>query len=296
MMFRALTILLLSCIAGLSAPPPLLRNSWSTNTAGTPVRGVDNLSATNAAVAGTNWQFFGIGPATIARLTDVSNMVSLLLNPLQFSSSGNISSIKDGAVQTNINMVGITNKGDVLFSPDATFDIGKGGLTRPRNITASGSITNGGTIFSVGIIIGGNGGSQLQANGIRIATGSSGLIQFNGTGFLKFPSDGVALLQNDAATSFTRLIFGSNHAAFASWGYTNGNFRAFGGNGLYGSAVATNGITSDGSYYYPSNGNMTVAIITASLANGDCWMGMLSNRLQAVCMSNSAVTFKVLAP
>lgn len=80
MMFRALTILLLSCLVGLSAPPPLLRNSWTTNTAGTPVRGVNNLSVTNATAGtpGTNWSFFGILPSTIARLIDITNSFDFL--------------------------------------------------------------------------------------------------------------------------------------------------------------------------------------------------------------------------
>lgn len=83
-----------------AAPPPVLRNSWSTNTAGTPVRGVDNLSVTNAG-SGTNWTFFGISPQTVARLMDVTNISgsALTTNANQFL--GVPLSIKDGVLLTN---------------------------------------------------------------------------------------------------------------------------------------------------------------------------------------------------
>lgn len=99
MMFRALVILLLSCIVGLSAPPPLLRNAWSTNTAGTPVRGVNDLSVTNAAVAGTNWEFFGISPRTVARLMDISNLV-YTVSGLRINTNGVFV-----GMETNLNFV-----------------------------------------------------------------------------------------------------------------------------------------------------------------------------------------------
>jgi uncharacterized protein YjiK len=55
------------------------------------------------------------------------------------------------------------------------------------------------------------------------------------------------------------------------------------------------GAQLDSGATYKTNA-LAVAGITATITNGDCWIGMLSNRLHAVCMSNNAVTFRVLAP
>lgn len=69
---RCFAVLL--CALGLSAlaaPQPILRNSWSTNAPGTPVRGVNNLSVTNS--ADKEWRFYGTGTSTVARLADVTN-------------------------------------------------------------------------------------------------------------------------------------------------------------------------------------------------------------------------------
>jgi len=55
-------------------PAPYERNSWSTNVAGTPVRGLNNLSVTN--LGGTNWLFHSILPNTVARLSDITNTIN----------------------------------------------------------------------------------------------------------------------------------------------------------------------------------------------------------------------------
>jgi len=68
-------MLLLPALLFGGQPTPFLRNSWSTNAAGTPVQGLNNLSVTNLG-SGTNWLFFNVGPTTIARLGDVTNIAS----------------------------------------------------------------------------------------------------------------------------------------------------------------------------------------------------------------------------
>lgn len=105
--------MLFMCNCLFAQAPPILRNSWTTNTAGNPVVGNNNLSVTNASAAGTNWAFFGIGPSTIARLTDVTNIASavsgasgLTTNDNQFL--GAPLSIKDAARMTNISLYNTT--------------------------------------------------------------------------------------------------------------------------------------------------------------------------------------------
>jgi hypothetical protein len=72
-MTKLLSALCLSVGLSVGAQQPIMRNPWSTNVAGTPVQGADNLSVTNSG-SGTNWQFHGTGPATVARLGDVHSL------------------------------------------------------------------------------------------------------------------------------------------------------------------------------------------------------------------------------
>lgn len=81
---------------------------------------------------------------------------------------------------------------DMLFSPDATFDIGKSGATRPRDIFTSRHITSGG-------------------NTLASATGDLG---FSTRSKLISSADGVLTLLNSAATDFTRLTFGGTTSSF----------------------------------------------------------------------------------
>lgn len=71
---KPVVLFLLSASAA-AQPAPLLRNAFTTNSAGNPVLGQDNLSLTNVG-SGTNWQFFNVGPRTVARLSDVTNIAS----------------------------------------------------------------------------------------------------------------------------------------------------------------------------------------------------------------------------
>lgn len=102
-------ILLASVLGLFSQNAPILRNSWSTNAAGTPVQGADNLSVTNLG-SGTNWQFFNVGPKTVARLSDVSNIVTAVsgsvTNALSIISSNGVV-VASGV--TNLDLVGGTN-------------------------------------------------------------------------------------------------------------------------------------------------------------------------------------------
>jgi len=69
--------LMLMAVNCLGAPQPgVWLNSWDTNRGVLPVFGLNNLSISNRIAGpggGTNWDFFGIGASTVARLLDITN-------------------------------------------------------------------------------------------------------------------------------------------------------------------------------------------------------------------------------
>jgi hypothetical protein len=109
MNIRFLVVLLLSVIGAIAQPfPPVLRNAMSTNIAGTAVKSVNDLFVTNfsGAITHTQWNFFGRSPNTIARLTDISNIV----NSVSGSATNAISTVQSNGVNvssmaTNLNFV-----------------------------------------------------------------------------------------------------------------------------------------------------------------------------------------------
>jgi len=92
---------------------------------------------------------------------------------------------------------------DLLFTPDASFDIGQG-ANRPRNITASNNITAGGSFLG----------------------GGSAIFSFSGRSRYRSPTDGVITLLNNAETDFNRLQFGGTTAAFPSWKRSGASIQA----------------------------------------------------------------------
>lgn len=84
--------------------------------------------------------------------------------------------------------------GDQLFSPDATYDIGKTGATRPRD-----------GFFS----------RELFAGSSVTATTYIGWASLS---LMRSPSTGVITLLNAAETSFTRLNFGGATTSFVALG------------------------------------------------------------------------------
>ncbi len=93
-----LTLLAVTCFG--APQPTTYLNAWTTNRSVLPVFGDNNLSVSNRIAGpggGTNWNFYGIGPNTVARLTDVTN-------------SGNGLFVKkfngpsDGQIATNANL------------------------------------------------------------------------------------------------------------------------------------------------------------------------------------------------
>jgi hypothetical protein len=100
-----LMLLAVNCLA---APQPTVwLNSWDTNRGVLPVFGLNNLSISNRIAGpggGTNWDFFGIGAATVARLLDVTNISRSIVS----SSNGlyvlRFNGPSDGQIATNLNV------------------------------------------------------------------------------------------------------------------------------------------------------------------------------------------------
>lgn len=107
---RCIIVLYLLSVAGVIAQPfaPVLRNQWSTNAPGNPVRSVNDASVTNfsGGITHTQWNFYGRSPDTVARLTDISNIV----NSVSGSATNAISTVQSNGVNvssmaTNLNFV-----------------------------------------------------------------------------------------------------------------------------------------------------------------------------------------------
>lgn len=87
-----------------TAPPPFWRNAWSTNQPPRAVTGVNNLTVSNFNST-TGWQFWAVGPKTVARLGDVTGIVNAASSPGLTTNANQFLgvplSIKDNARLTN---------------------------------------------------------------------------------------------------------------------------------------------------------------------------------------------------
>ncbi len=82
--------------------------------------------------------------------------------------------------------------GHFLANVDNTYDIGAAGANRPRSVYVAGTITLGGSTVM----------------------GSTAALTYGARTTITSPADGLLLLQNNAATDFTRLQFGGTTSAF----------------------------------------------------------------------------------
>lgn len=76
--FSSLLFLASVFVAFCQPTPNVLKNPWSTNLAGTPVVGTNNLSVTNQ--NDKRWNFYGTTTSTVARLVDVTNTATVYTN------------------------------------------------------------------------------------------------------------------------------------------------------------------------------------------------------------------------
>ncbi len=97
---------------------------------------------------------------------------------------------------------------DLLFT-DATYDVGKLGATRPRDVFASRTIQAGTTIKS----------AQFEFTG-------NGIFYFNNRGRWFTSGDGKFIFTDDAGTSFNQLMFGGSTSSFPSLKRTTTNLIA----------------------------------------------------------------------
>jgi len=121
--------------------------------------------------------------------------------PLYLQPSGSGVSIGGATIGSNaLAVTGTTTlSGNLLFSADATYDIGASGATRPRDINMSRNL--------------------LLANASQITFGARSQILST--------ADGNVLLMNSAGTGFTSLILGSAaSASFPAWKRSGTNFHA----------------------------------------------------------------------
>lgn len=133
-------------------------------------------------------------------------------------------SATQGWVTANfLKLTGGTMVGDILFT-DATYDIGKTGATRPRDIFYS-RTGQGGTLALGGATIGPNAlavtgtatiagnitasAANVVANGVILTSGAS-----TSVGGIFPNGDGIIRLYNAAQTDFGRLQFGGTTSSF----------------------------------------------------------------------------------
>lgn len=76
------------------------------------------------------------------------------------------------------------------------------------------------------VLMGSAGSVSVQSGGLRIQTGSSGFVIYNGTGSLTMPTDGTLRIRNDGATANLPITVSTSSALFGSGG-TYGNLFEF---------------------------------------------------------------------
>lgn len=125
---------------------------------------------------------------------------------------------------------GLTLTGNLLFSADATYDIGASGATRPRHLFLSGNIVAGGDVTASGSLSVASGQRLIFTTRSRIFSDSDGQLKFLNaadTGFstMQFGATGGAtsrvdmqkkvtgIADNSATAVFTVTVPNANHAA-----------------------------------------------------------------------------------
>jgi hypothetical protein len=145
-------------------------------------------------------------------------------------------------------LTGGTLTGSLLFSADNTHDIGASGATRPRDLFL---------------------GRNLLAGG-SVTVGSSSAFAFLSRTVLQATADGTLLVSNNAATDFTRLMFGGTTSSFPALERASEQFKVMLADGSGGTAlsgrylsVASNGYFGFGSTTTPGS-SVDAAIVRAS--------------------------------
>jgi len=124
---------LLIAVTSFAAPQPTTYlNAWTTNKSVLPVFGDNNLAIQNR-ISGpggfTNWNFFGIGPNTVARLKDATNIANAIV------SSSQVWTQDSGFIFPNGTSLNDSTAGIVIRTNDGSLFLGKNEyLDTPINV------------------------------------------------------------------------------------------------------------------------------------------------------------------
>lgn len=180
------------------------------------------------------------------------------------------------------NTLTVTNGGTI---GGGTFNVAQ--LTVTNGITNLGALSVDGTITASNITTSARSYlNQLSLSGFSnsyLYNNSANDFYINQSGVNKFRFNGDTFTITDAAAVIS--IGGPTLAK------VSGSPTLL----LSDNVIARGFVTMTNGGYFKAN-SFTVASIQAGMTNGDCWVGMLSNSLQAVCMSNNVITFKILGP
>lgn len=225
--FRLIILVWLLCVVGvLAQPAPIRRNAWTTNTAGLPVKGFNDLSVTNGSVPGTNWEFFGISPRTVARLGDISAAGGATNAVNTVESNG----VVIATSTTNLNFVDspsltwlLTNNPSGRVSISAT--VVGGGSGGETNWLGDAGTTNA---TRIGLAD----GKSNNTNLIKTVQGGSGIVVTNETGgtnvvFAINPAVVASQVNLNAASNFLYSIAGETNWVADAFGTNATRFGLF---------------------------------------------------------------------
>lgn len=300
MIYRILVFILLSCIVCLSAAPPaLIRNAWTTSSVPTPV--TVNLTS-NVVISSGSTQFeirsdpVRVPTVPVATIQPTTDRNAVILDMMPRDASGLNPAHSTNDLGTGQAWIDLLNR-DLHSAPDPnnwnvlrmyiqTNTCGIGSATGGTNSQQTLNLFGAQLSFNTGTFPGTARGALNSTawffgnNGVNVAT-----IQTSAgkAGFGTVSPQAMLHVTNSAAgvDLLTVTTNGSSVPVFNV--SSNGN------------VTIANGVILNSGAYYKTN-SLSVSAIISGFTNGDCWVGMLSNSLQAVCMSNNAVTFKILAP
>lgn len=230
-------------IAAAALPPPAWRNAWSTNQPPRPVVGVDNLTVSNFNST-TGWQFWAVGPKTVARLSDVTNIAS---------------TISGDSGGTNARQGGSLLLSNLVSNPYAGYTNQAFGGTNVSVRTAGGTnfIDTTGQLNNWGQLstntLGDNGTNA--ARNILLASNGQWIASSGGLG------------TNNTLTKATSCLF----TACSVVGETQSPFRVFDTNGNPYFRFLSNGVlltaTNNNGFYMSNNATVPGALATLGVSN-----------------------------
>lgn len=195
-----MSLFLVVAFVAIGQPTPnVLKNPWSTNLAGTPVIGVNNLSVTNQ--NDKIWMFYGTNAETVARLSDITNSGSGQFI-LKLSGTGtNLTLVPLDANGSSLTV--LSNGGGTAFIVSSNSNVGIGS----SNPAYKFQVVGAGSPLALFMKAAGEDVKMNGTNGwLEVTTGNSIVPAF----FIR--GTGAADLMNvyDSNTNVFRIIDGGN--------------------------------------------------------------------------------------